>query len=124
MTITRSQTNMFNIVPFSSLENYIYLNHLPESFDASRRIAFMLGKNVAKQYDHDKLSTESMHRRRRAGISTPGRFTYSTPIFIKTSSGLKKIEVRTYPRQFLQSLDNTIKNILDNTAELTDLFNN
>lgn len=97
MVLTRSQTNLLNSTEFSTIENYIYRHWIPESFDASRRMAFMLGKGIAKKYD--------------AEISP--MFDVYQPLIIKTSKGLKKIEVKSYPTSYLEQYDELIKDIVD-----------
>ena len=97
MVLTRSQTNILNSTQFSTIENYIYRHWIPESFDVSRRVAFMLGKGIAKKYN--------------TNISP--MFDVYEPLIIKTSKGLKKIEVKSYPITYLETYDELIKDIVD-----------
>ena len=97
MVLTRSQTNLLNSNEFCTIEDYIYRHWIPESFDVSRRVAFMLGKGIAKKYEDEISPMFDVHQ----------------PLIIKTNKGLKKIEVKSYPTSYLEQYDELIKDIVD-----------
>lgn len=97
MVLTRSQTNLINSNKFCTIEDYIYRHWIPESFDVSRRLAFMLGKGIAKKYEPDmSLMFDVYHN-----------------LVIKTSKGLKKISIKAYPISYLETYDELIKDIIE-----------